>query len=48
MAGDTGDMLQSLTEAIGRVIAQTLNAREVDFYVNSIMNNAHLICSVFA
>ena len=33
-------MSRRLTEAIGRVIAQTLNAREVGFYVNSIMNNA--------
>ena len=46
MAGDTEDMSRRLTEAIGRVIAQTLNAREVGFYVNSIMNNANLICSV--
>ena len=48
MAGDPADMSRRLTEAIGRVIAETLNAREAGFYVNSIMNNANLICSVFA
>ena len=40
MTGDPADMSRRLTEAIGRVIAQTLNAREAGFYVNSIMNNA--------